>query len=340
MHLILLYLFAQLTPLSWGQQSDGFVPVEDSFWQQVERTQRRSRPNPAPTTTLPQARLLSSSASSPASRLRVMSFNVYGVPLPGMDHTRYRDIGRLLNQRLRSGTGPDIIFLQEMLSSRTQELVQQAGYPHVFSGPLGSGLRMSAGLTILSRFPITGIHTEVFGTCVSWDCICRKGLEVASVSVPTPSGVVETIYLANTHTNSSLESDFWSSEDAPADIRVQQLQEMRESLWNHVPSDAPLIFAGDFNMRARDPEFSLFQGIFGGAGLTNSIESCVTPQSCRGNTDVADVARNTIDHIFHRNGRSPSLQLRPVGFERTFWEPVNGRRLSDHVAIEIEYEVR
>lgn len=271
------------------------------------------------------------SSSFPLSRLRIMTFNVFGVPLPFQDPSRFADSGRALRARFEAGL--DVVLLQEMFHPETARLIEAAGFPYALreTGRL-SGARGS-GLVILSRYPIQRIQSQWFSRCVSWDCLAAKAVQLAKVQV----GPHE-VYLANTHLNSNLVGDPSSDPESPSDVRIQQLQEIREFLWDQVPSHAPLVFGGDFNLRSIDFEYSL---LLDGIGLRSSLVDCLElgTSRCQAEANLPQVARDTIDHVLYRSGRSPRIELIPTGFRRYFWETVHGRRLSDHLAIEMSFDL-
>ncbi|MCC7442532.1 MAG: endonuclease/exonuclease/phosphatase family protein, partial [Bdellovibrionales bacterium] len=298
-------------------------PLEDSFMAEFEAS--HSQPAGA--------------AVSGRRKLKVLSYNIYGVPLPGVDHTRYRRIGQILAARRAAGTAPQVVLLQEAFHGNSEELVRAAGYPFSVKGPPGEGARYNSGLRVLSEFEITRSSWAVFSQCVSWDCLARKGILHARLKVP---GLPQELELYTTHMNADPEdSTFWTDAEESLIVRITQLGEAREFIWETARSQAPLIFAGDFNFHPSGDDYLMFSG---GTGFENAAEQCGrSPTSCawpEGQDPTRDW-RGSVDHQFYREGRSPRVDVEPARFEKSFRGPVHqGGKLSDHDGLEIDYALR
>ncbi len=251
-----------------------------------------------------------------------MSYNIAALPLPvGVDHDRYREIGRILARRRADGTAPHIVALQEAFHGRATELIRTSGYPYVVRGPSMRLPRANSGLFILSEFSARAAARTVFSRCKRFDCFTRKGAVVAAVDLPGASVPIE---IADTHLNSDPEWDFWATARECLDVRLSQVQELRELLDTR-PSDSLLIFPGDFNFRPDDPDYLSFLSF---TGLRDAAFEC---EGCG-----SDGGRS-VDRQFFRE--TPGISIRPVSYTREFTEEMGGKPLSDHSALTVEYEI-
>lgn len=266
-------------------------------------------------------------------RLRVLSYNVKGLPLPTLDHSRYRDIGKILAERRRAGTAPHIVAIQEGFHDRVQELIAEAGYPHVRQGPRGASARFNGGIWILSEYPIVSDSHIVFEHCVSYDCLVRKGAQFTRVIIP---GLPHPLEVLNTHMNSDPDGDPSVTYQQCADARLTQVQEIREFMWEKRQSQAPAIFPGDFNFRAGDDEYVSHESF---SMMLNAGGRCARSRRCTGDADFEQDWRTSVDHQFYVGGYGPYVTIEPTHYERNFREKVAGRELSDHFGLEVHYRI-
>jgi endonuclease/exonuclease/phosphatase family metal-dependent hydrolase len=264
--------------------------------------------------------------------LRALSYNIKGLPsiaLGKYDENRYAEIGRRLAERQKEGRGFDFVLLQESFSERTKELREVAGYPFMAKGPeANSILGVDGGLYILSRHPIVRQTTREFGTgnCASWDCYAAKGVQYARIELP---GVPFPFEIYNTHLQASRQGD---------GIRRRQVKILLEFFREtHVPG-AAVLFAGDFNFRPGLGHQSYLD--FLQAPFLHVGKFCLEAGCARGRDEGwHGLFQNAVDHHFVGTGEG-RFHLLPTRVERTFGELVGGRRLSDHLGYEADYELR
>lgn len=268
--------------------------------------------------------------------LRAMTLNVRGLPLPFMDLDRLKDIGSLLNQSRLRGEGPDVVAIQEGFSDRTEELIRASGYPYVAYGPQGHDTRARAGILILSRYPITKTQTVKYTNCISWDCMTHKGVQFARIRIP---GAPSELDVYNTHINSNPETDPTITYEDVEWMRSQQVQEIREFLWDTRTSHAPALFLGDFNLR---PHYSSYDSFLAFISMFDAAADCSSRFRCTGAPAQAiqEDYRQSIDRQFYASGTAPRMTLTPVRFQKVFSTPHRGRPLSDHSALLIHYRVQ
>ncbi len=270
--------------------------------------------------------------------LRVLTYNIKGLPTfaaPDYDEDRYADIGRILARRQKEGTAPDLVLLQESFVVRTKELRDHANYPHIARGPdegrgIASLMSLDSGLYILSRYPIVKEETKAFGTslCSEWDCYANKGVQFARLQIP---GLPFPIDIYNTHLQASRSQD---------EVRVKQVDVLANFIASTHKIGLPLIFAGDFNFRPAWQPAS-YRDFVRKTALYNVGERCLA-KKCKieTGTDPERVFQMTVDHHFTGVEHGQNFQLTPLSIERTFAEPVKGRRLSDHAGLETIYELK
>jgi endonuclease/exonuclease/phosphatase family metal-dependent hydrolase len=270
-------------------------------------------------------------ADPSSSRVHVISYNIKGLPgvLVGSKYKarRYSIIGKQLAER--GGAGPDVVLLQEGFSSDTRKLIEASGFPHVSRGPYGSAFfGVDSGLYILSRHPILAEDQMTFGSsnCDRWDCLANKGAQFVRISIPELALPLEVF---NTHLQAG-------RGNPPARARqVKLLVDFYKK--NHV-AGTPVIFGGDFNIRPRiDRE--TYDEFMLGTGLGNSGQYCVD-RGCAHSADarLQAVWENAVDHQFY--SLDSTVEITPIQLERSLGDPVDGSRLSDHLAHEVIFELR
>lgn len=263
--------------------------------------------------------------------LRVLTYNIYGLPTHDEpSHQRYAKIGGILAKRREEGTAPHVVVIQEAFHPRTAELIEAAGYPFYRFGAVGhSDSPLPSGLVILSEFPIEKAATIDYRRCAGWDCWANKGALHVRVKVPGLSSPVDVF---NTHMNAGPDEP-GRERDAAVEVRKDQAAQLLEFQRSARLPGAPLLSSGDFNFRGPDPDYAEFAA---GSGLVNAAAACAMA-ACAGDPDPGRVLRESVDHHFFGSGSR--LKVRPVRFERSFTEPVDGGPLSDHDGIEAVYEL-
>lgn len=262
--------------------------------------------------------------------ISVLSYNIKGLPdvvNDGYDQDRYADIGRILRDRLKKGTAPDVVLLQESFVERTKELRELSAYPYVAKGPeANNAFGVDSGLYVLSRYPIVETKTVEFGdACEDWDCLSNKGVQLARIQIP---GAPHPIDVYNTHMQAEPEYE---------ETRRKQIQVLKAFVAATHGKRNPLIVAGDFNFRPRWKNSTYFD-FLKEIPLVNASEYC-RAFSCAMRGSWGQLWRDTVDHHFFEDWNG-FFELRPVSLARNFTGLVKGRRLSDHLGFETRYELR
>ena len=263
--------------------------------------------------------LIAASARAEPLPLRVLSWNVWG--LPGVSDDREARMSRI-------GPGiasyhPDLVALQEVWADEDAASIGDAlrssglGFQEKLSSSR-PGATGNAGLLVASRYPIRGIVFHPFpqGTLphTPWhlDWMSAKG--VLQVTVETPLGDLR---FADTHLQASYATSDYLS------VRLAQALEIAHLLRS--PGEGgkrdAVLLAGDFNT---GPTELPFRALVAGADLTPT---------------TLDFA---IDTVLYRPG--DTIAIRATHLKTVLEEPValgDGRLipLSDHPAIVADFEL-
>lgn len=262
--------------------------------------------------------------------LKILSYNIKGTPVApfqGFSHDRYKKIGKILARRRASGTQPHLVLIQEAFVSKTKELREHAGYPHLAKGPGTGGAALDGGLYILSDYPIADKEVVAFGAdaCSGWDCHANKGAMLARLQIP---GLPFAIDVYNAHLQAGADAE---------EERLAQIDILERFLRQNMGVGNPSIFPGDFNTKPRRPSYGY---LLQKTGLANAGADCRSaPASCAVSaaTDPLQLLENTHDQHLYAPGKQDVYRIRPVFAERNFQDE---EALSDHLGYEVHYEIR
>jgi endonuclease/exonuclease/phosphatase family metal-dependent hydrolase len=275
-------------------------------------------------------------------KLTVLTFNIKGLPWPlSSNDGRFQRIAEILKARRAAGNAPDLVFLQEDFSPASKVLRKQAGFKRAVRGPHAAVHLLGSGLTVLSDLPIRSVVRERFGSaCSDTDCLAEKGILALEVDLGPEWG---SIWVANTHLQAH--RAFERSREQQMSVAVEFLR--RETGF----SSAPIIFAGDFNVR---PDLDSYRYFLSIAPFQDVARICLDrPDTCKlvadenGQAVVGDVWQTAHDRQFIYNPvRAPAeggLTLTPTELRLSFTEAYPGRfqngYLSDHWGYEVDYMV-
>lgn len=260
----------------------------------------------------PSARALPASASAASGRVKILTYNVAGLPDGVMTAHPSRNmprIGELLG-------GYDLVFVQEDFAYAA-ELRQKLSLPYA-SEPFvrGGRLDFGDGLSQFSKLPFASYRRSPWRACHGvvdsyFDCLTPKGFTYARQELAP--GVQVDVY--NLHMDAG-----GSAEDARA--REAQLEQLAEVI-EQSSRDLPVIVAGDTNVPARQRDVLL--RFLARTGLHDACETlrCGEPRR--------------IDRVFFRSSRTLRLDARRWSVDRRFVDE-NQRPLSDHLAVAVELE--
>lgn len=294
-------------------------------------------------------------ATTQEVKLRVMSFNIKGLPWPLVKKKkeRFRAIGDKLASLRQAGKAPHVLLLQEAFTGPVDEIINRGGYKYYVRGPNSRQCSaeeaakkkktietckvtrfLGAGLYIISDYPIIDSARAAFGNglhCTGWDCKANKGVAYALIQVP---GVKEPVSIFNTHMNSRGASG--SSDEKVYASQKLQLATITRFLDEAVTSPGPVIFAGDFNISSSRPNYG---EMLTAVGMPEIGDLCAsTPLTCQvpNSTDSSRFAGG-VDHHFAAAGLRTSLA--PVFASHSLTKATDGYDYSDHPAYTIEYSL-
>lgn len=264
-----------------------------------------------PATALPVTTLQPSQASA-GGRLKVLTYNVAGLPDGVMTSHPSRNmprIGELLG-------GYDLVFVQEDFAYAS-ELRQKLSLPYA-SDPFvrGGRLDFGDGLSQFAKLPFAGYRRSAWRACHGvvdsyFDCLTPKGFTYARQALAP--GVQVDVY--NLHMDAG-----GSAEDARA--REAQLEQLAEAIEQSSPG-AAVIVAGDTNVPARQRD--VLARFLSRTGLSDACEAL----------RCAELRR--IDRVLFRGGKNLRLEARRWSIDRRFVDE-HQRALSDHLAVAVELE--
>jgi endonuclease/exonuclease/phosphatase family metal-dependent hydrolase len=280
--------------------------------------------------------------------LKVMTYNVEGLP-PEFHGDRSQDLARIqqsFNAMIANGSAPDIVVVQEMFTDDAIAKLRAIKYPNFSYGPLrrdipeplpavrfadyaiaAPNIRMQpSGLAIFSRYPIKTVRKRAFGytSCSGADCFANKGMMIAQIAIP---GMPVPLQVATTHMNAQDASGM--PERLHLNAHHQQSKELRDFL-SDFDNQAPMIIAGDFNMRASPARFARFTSLIPHKSAHHYCH--YNRNLCRSSVPLKSAAPwlTTQDLQFYKDGAS--AKLRPVELSNWFNAPNRGGKLSDHDA--------
>lgn len=288
-----------------------------------------------------------------AKSLKVMSYNVNGLPWPIKKNKRplLMEIARIIKEQREIGTAPDVLLIQEGFRPEVKEMVAAMGYPYVFKGPKDSDMNpldkkcppgpkqppcnntisiIGSGLWILSKYPFNKTGKIAFGKtrCTGWDCYANKGVAYAQIKVPG----IGPVDIFTTHMNSRKASG--SSDEKVWAAQRKQIAVIKYFLRKTATANVPAIFAGDFNVRTSFPTYpDLAKAItMDSVGLFCSQYTA----HCRiGEGTLPEELHNKVDQHFFRSTKSISVY--PYYVAKTMRHKLGNLGLSDHLAYEAYY---
>lgn len=172
--------------------------------------------------------------------LSVITWNTYMLPAIARKTNqveRAKLIGEQLNQ-----WDHDVVCLQEMFHKRARKKVIEAlkeKYPYYKRANKNSLFKVSSGLVVFSKYPITDHYYEKYKEKTSIEKYAKKGLQ--RVIIELPNG--QKIQVFNTHLQAK-------SNEECKEVRKTQVEQIK----NNILPNFPTIFCGDFNIKKDDKE--------------------------------------------------------------------------------------
>lgn len=243
--------------------------------------------------------------------LVVLTYNVAGLPqgISSSDPERnIPQISPLLDTYPLVLAQEDFWYHAELLADVTHPFISDP-FP---ADPERMGI--GDGLNRLSESEFSELERQQWYACngqldCSSDCLARKGWSFARHTLA--EGVEVDVY--NLHVEAG-----GCAEDL--EIRLQSTLDLAEAIAER-SADRALIVAGDFNLRATDPEdVQPLANIIDGAGLTDAC-------------DAVECGDQRIDHIMVRNGSDVTIAVEQWWVPEEFVDARTGEELSDHLPV-------
>ncbi|MEM6995565.1 MAG: hypothetical protein AAF721_33955 [Myxococcota bacterium] len=246
-----------------------------------------------------------------SGELTVLTYNVAGLPqgISSSDpENNIPQISPLLNAFPLVLAQEDFWYHALLTADLEHEFVSDP-FP-----PDPAKMGMGDGLNRFSETPFTEVERQQWYDCngqldCSSDCLARKGWSFARHTLA--DGVEVDVY--NLHMEAG---------GCPEDIEIRTQSTLNLAAAIAERSDGrALVVAGDFNLRATDPEdVEPLANIIEGAGLTDVC-------------DALACGDQRIDHIMIRSGTSVTLEAMTWWIPEEFVDARTGEELSDHLPV-------
>lgn len=261
--------------------------------------------------------LLLGSLPVSATELRVLSYNIWGLPAP---------IGQDLEPRVEriaeAIQAYDIVLIQEAFDSHTASLPERAGFPYAYHHRNADLWRQPSGLMVLSRFPIVETDFMPFPGLAPPDLLANKGVLFARVQHPE----IGYLDLYNTHYQSRQQPD-------AANIRIHSNNATLKQLLLKHHQYHPTIIGGDFNAIPGNPEHQdLLQALpLIDTYLMHPQQELARIVNSWPSTALSSRRARRIDYLFLLENALWDYQV--LNSRMVFAEPWRGYLLSDHLGM-------
>jgi endonuclease/exonuclease/phosphatase family metal-dependent hydrolase len=266
-------------------------------------------------------------------KIRLLTYNIWG--LPGILLQKPKRM-KLLESALPTENA-DVIILNETFAARTRPVVMLKEFPYRAFGPGKSGIKISSGVVILSKFPIVESEAIKYSACAGTDCLSNKGAVRARLELPG----VGPVDVVGTHMNA----------EGKDSVRSAQLEEVFDML-DRAEGDVPVLFGGDFNFHSESGPYYDMAGGMGFRDLHAEYRAThpeMDSVSWFGFTYDPDRNLNLLwqapwskserlDYIWARDGACTGVSV-----ERTTLlmdHPVGGLHLSDHFGVKADLRLQ
>jgi sphingomyelin phosphodiesterase len=264
--------------------------------------------------------------SSDLKELKILSWNIYMLPhldFKNSNKLRAEAIAKELNRSDYS-----IIVFQEAFDKNARKIIReilQESFPF-FYGPVNNSswysTQTSSGLWIVSRIPLSEIHSIRFGNASGFDRFANKGAILLE-----GEWLKQAFQIVATHIQ---------SDDYRWEIREQQIRDIyNKLLMPYSKEGIPQIICGDFNTdQAETAHYNSMLTVMGAEdGNLTGIEKYSFSSVDNEITKGLNEKPRLIDYILLRNSHAIESISRKIAVIKNNWG-LNYRSLSDHNAIE------
>ena len=266
-----------------------------------------------------------------ANHLTVLTLNTQLMPLYAGTYNKLNNPGHRAKVIPSLVKDYDVVMMQELYDRdyrATVTALMAEDYPY-HTKVIGDGTMnlLTGGVMIFSHWPIDQVQTTKYTACDGIDCLADQGGQLARV---TKQG--KSYYILATHTQSE-------ASVAATTARQEQLSQLRVMLDGaDVPTDAPVIMAGDLNVDAYTDEEAALSAKFPHApyhpaGLKYTYDTEL-------NSMVVEDNRQLLDYMLVLDGwQAPKQNQTRVRVMRKLADPVMWPDvdLSDHFGVEGDF---
>ena len=274
--------------------------------------------------------------------LKVLSWNTYLLPpvnplgiVKLFNDTHQEERAKEMAKKLEA-SDYEILFLQETFHKASRKKLEEGlstKFPHHAYPKKKKFLTFTnSGLAVYSKHPMKVLEEIVFQHAKGSDKLARKGAMLVEVELPGGKKA----QFVNTHLQA------WNNQEA-AEIRLQQLEEIKEVMKRHKQEGVPQFIVGDLNIDGNKPiefqeaikllemEPSKLQGEI---QVTNGYE---TP--CFKNPG-GEAGGEWLDHLFQTSNYEIHSKVVPITGPLKYKDPKSKKLvcsdclLSDHHAVE------
>ena len=300
--------------------------------------------------------------------ISVLTYNVKGLPwplrmdLPDPDpDAAMAKIGKHLDALRNAGKAPDIVLIQEGFPDTATDIGRLGNYRFAAHGPTradandatstpadailaagadwtrgeSQGPILNSGLHAFSDYPLTVRASRAFGrhVCAGYDCLAAKGVLVLGIDIP---GVPEPVIVLTVHMNANGASGV----PEPRALAAHRLQmdSFADVLQSAADPTLPLIFGGDFNVKAARARQEYADTRLNPARLTAVHLSCKVP-ACTPGYPARENAHWLEPRDIQGFRGGAHIQVTPLSSEEMFAGPDSGGQLSDHAGYLVRYRL-
>jgi endonuclease/exonuclease/phosphatase family metal-dependent hydrolase len=258
--------------------------------------------------------------------LRIVTYNLWG--LPGALLQKPKRMG--LIERELPKLGADILILNEAFHAKTRPIALLKEYPYRTFGPGKSGVNISSGVVLLSRYPILKEARVKYSQCAGMDCLSNKGAVYAQIQVPD----VGPVQVIGTHLNA----------DGRDSLRSRQLEEAFD-LYSPEEDSGPMVLAGDLNFHSESGPYSdlvvqaqfrdvhaEYRALHGALASIPWFGFTYDPNRNKNLQWLKPFVRaERLDYIWIKDSACVDLAVRES--KMAFDRPIDGVHLSDHFGV-------
>jgi endonuclease/exonuclease/phosphatase family metal-dependent hydrolase len=282
--------------------------------------------------------------------IKVITYNVQFLPAIASSQNERGDPGYRANRIAQEVSRFDIVALQETFDKRYRDQiineVREAwgGTLNMVVSPKPANRFTNGGCLLLTRLPVLDSHSIVFQ---HYSTPMKYGLRADGFAA---KGVIHARVARAQDEPDSFVDVYVTHLEARADhLRPLQYDELARFVRETSDPNSPVLLLGDFNTRATleysdDPksQYSVLMDKLCEArpiGAVVDVWSLLMGRARGGTTDQeSPEVGNRIDYILLGNPNTPAAHLKPVSINvNTYQDPKVGA-LSDHNAVEAEFE--